>query len=78
MSLPDSNVGVENELAAQDADTKRLQALSANRLNEKQIEHNNLKIASENYNKMEERKIKLEDIKSKEVIAKTNKNKYDK
>lgn len=79
MTLDVSNKeGASDEIAAQDADTKRMSALAANRLNEKQIEHNNLKVASDNYNKAEDRKVAREDILSKEKIAKTNKNKYDK
>lgn len=74
MSLSgEPNADVQNEQSQHDLDTKRLSALAANRLNEANIQHNNLKVASENYNKAEDRKMQDKEIQSREKVAKMKK-----
>ena len=48
------------------------------RLSQNKLELDRAKLQSDMYNKAADRQVKLEDIKSKERIAKINKNKYDK
>lgn len=78
MTLEGNSNEEANEIAGQDSETKRLSVIAANRLNQANIENQNLKVASDNFNEMENRKVAREEIQSKEKIAKTNKNKYDK
>ncbi len=53
----------------QDLNIKHLQATSAHRLGEKQLEHDKLKIASDNYNEQENRKMQQKEIDSREKVA---------
>ena len=73
MSLlaPGENNEARDRLAALAEDNKT-------RLSQNKLELDRAKLQSDMYNKAADRQIKLEDIKSKERIAKMNKNKYDK
>ena len=61
----------KNRLAAISEDNK-------SRIEQQKIDLQRQQMQSEIYNKAADRAVKMEDIKSKERIAKTNKNKYDK
>ena len=61
----------KNRLAAISEDNK-------SRIEQQKIDLQRQQIQSEIYNRAADRAVKMEDIKSKERIAKTNKNKYDK
>ena len=73
MSLlaPGENNEARDRLAALAEDNKT-------RLSQNKLELDRAKLQSDMYNKAADRQVKLEDIKSKERIAKMNKNKYDK
>ena len=62
---------VKNRLAAISEDNK-------SRIEQQKIDLQRQQMQSEIYNRAADRAVKMEDIKSKERIAKTNKNKYDK
>ena len=61
----------KNRLAAISEDNK-------SRIEQQKIDLQRQQMQSEIYNRAADRAVKMEDIKSKERIAKTNKNKYDK
>ena len=61
----------KNRLAAAAEDNRA-------RIEQQKIDLQRQQMQSEIYNKAADRAVKMEDIKSKERIAKTNKNKYDK
>lgn len=67
----DENEQAKNRLAAITAENK-------SRLEQQKLDLTRQQLQSDLYNKAADRAVKMEDIKSKERIAKTNKNKYDK
>ena len=67
----DENEQAKNKLAAITAENK-------SRLEQQKLDLTRQQLQSDLYNKAADRAVKIEDIKSKERIAKTNKNKYDK
>ena len=67
----DENEQAKNKLAAITAENK-------SRLEQQKLDLTRQQLQSDLYNKAADRAVKMEDIKSKERIAKTNKNKYDK
>ena len=67
----DENEQAKNRLAAITAENK-------SRLEQQKLDLTRQQLQSDFYNKAADRAVKMEDIRSKERIAKTNKNKYDK
>lgn len=67
----DENEQAKNRLAAVTAENK-------SRLEQQKLDLTRQQLQSDLYNKAADRAVKMEDIRSKERIAKTNKNKYDK
>lgn len=67
----DENEQAKNRLAAITAENK-------SRLEQQKLDLTRQQLQSDLYNKAADRAVKMEDIRSKERIAKTNKNKYDK
>lgn len=67
----DENEQAKNRLAAITAENK-------SRIEQQKLDLTRQQLQSDLYNKAADRAVKMEDIRSKERIAKTNKNKYDK